>query len=120
MEVLNTRFIGPALPVGPSASPGDRLLDVVYLVPEKRKEMLSWLENPERTPSPFLVRQGRKIILQWDSGHLHIDDRAWAPPEKPVQIKIKLEPKGLCICVPPPLASSQSHGAANSIPRATG
>jgi hypothetical protein len=53
------------------------LLDVVYLLPEKRDEMLSWLENPERTASPFLVRQGRKIILQWENGHLHIDDRAW-------------------------------------------
>jgi diacylglycerol kinase (ATP) len=106
MEVLNTRFIGPALPVGPSSAPGDRLLDVVYLLPKKRTEMLSWLDNPERTPSPFLVRQGRKIVLQWHSGHLHIDDRAWAPPKKPVQIKIKLEPKGLRICVPPPSSSS--------------
>jgi hypothetical protein len=106
MEVLNTRFIGPALPVGPSAAPGDRLLDVVYLLPEKRAEMLSWLDNPERTVSPFLVRQGAKVVLQWDSGHLHIDDRVWTPPEKPVRIKIKLESKGLRICVPPRLASS--------------
>jgi diacylglycerol kinase (ATP) len=118
VEVLNTRYIGPALPIGPSSAPGDRLFDVVYLLPEKRADMLSWLENPERTPSPFLVRQGRKIILQWDSGHLHIDDRTWAPPEKPTRLKIKLERKELSICVPPPLASSQGHGAANR--RATG
>jgi diacylglycerol kinase (ATP) len=106
MEVLNTRFIGPALPIGPSSAPGDRLLDVVYLIPEKRAEMLSRLDNPERTPAPFLVRQGGKIILQWDHGHLHIDDRAWTPAEKPAQVKIKLEPQGLRICVPPSDPSS--------------
>jgi YegS C-terminal NAD kinase beta sandwich-like domain len=37
MEVLNTRFIGPALSVGPSSAPGDRLLDVVYLLPKKER-----------------------------------------------------------------------------------
>jgi selenium-binding protein 1 len=105
VEVLNTHYIGPALPIGPSSAPGDRLLDVVYLLPEKRDEMLSWLENPERIASPFLVRQGRKIILQWENGHLHIDDRAWMPPEKPTPVKIKLEQKKLNVCVPPPLAS---------------
>ena len=28
----------------------------------KRTEMLSWLDSPEHTASPFLVRQVRKVI----------------------------------------------------------
>ena len=75
LEVLNARFIGPALPLGPSSAPGDQLLDVVYLLPEKRSEMLSWLDSPEGNPPPVVVRQGRKVIVQWNGGHLHIDDR---------------------------------------------
>jgi diacylglycerol kinase family enzyme len=100
VEILNTRFIGPALPMGPSSEPGDGLLDLIYLLPEARPEMLAWLENPHRTSSPLLVRQGRKIILNWEPSPLHIDDRSWERPEKKAQVTIKLAPKGLQVCVP--------------------
>ena len=100
VEVLNTRFIGPALPMGPAAEPGDRLLDLVYLLPESRSEMLAWLDNPRRSTCPLLVRQGRKIILRWEDGPLHIDDRSWDRPEKNAQLIIKLAPKGLQVCAP--------------------
>jgi diacylglycerol kinase (ATP) len=100
LEVLNTRFIGPALPLGPSSAPGDQLLDVVYLLPEKRSEMLSWLDSPEGNTAPLIVRQRRKVILQWYGGHLHIDDRVQPTPERLAQVKIKLEPTSLRICAP--------------------
>jgi diacylglycerol kinase family enzyme len=102
VEVLNTRFIGPALAMGPSSEPGDRLLDVVYLLPEARSEMLAWLENPHRTTSPLLVRQGRKITLNWDYGPLHIDDRSWERPDKSAQVTMKLAPEALQVCAPLP------------------
>src|SRR6185437_15891095 len=102
VEVLNTRFIGPALPMGPAAEPGDRLLDLVYLLPEARSEMLAWLDNPRRTTCPLLVRQGRKIILRWKDGPLHIDDRIWDRPDKNAQLTIKLAPEGLQVCAPLP------------------
>jgi diacylglycerol kinase (ATP) len=102
IEVLNTRFIGPALPMGPSSAPGDRLLDIVYLLPPARSEMLSWLDNPHRTPSPLLVRQGRKIILNWEHGPLHIDDRSWERPDKNAQVTIRLAPECLQVCAPLP------------------
>ena len=100
LEVLNARFIGPALPLGPSSALGDQLLDVVYLLPEKRSEMLSWLDNPEGTSPPVVVRQGRKVIVQWNGGHLHIDDRVQPTPERPAQVKIKLMPTSLRVCAP--------------------
>jgi diacylglycerol kinase (ATP) len=102
VEVLNTRFIGPALAMGPSSEPGDRLLDVVYLLPEARSEMLAWLENPHRTTSPLLVRQGRKITLNWDYGPLHIDDRSWERPDKSARVTMKLAPEALQVCAPLP------------------
>jgi diacylglycerol kinase (ATP) len=102
VEVLNTRFIGPALAMGPSSEPGDRLLDVVYLLPEARSEMLAWLENPHRTTSPLLVRQGRKITLNWDYGPLHIDDRSWERPDRSARVTMKLAPEGLQVCAPLP------------------
>jgi hypothetical protein len=103
LEVLNTRFIGAALPLGPSSAPGDQLLDVVYLLPEKRSEMLSWLDSPEGNPPPVVIRQGRKVIVWWNGGHLHIDDRV--EPEQPAQVKIKLEPTSLRVCAPTPETS---------------
>jgi diacylglycerol kinase (ATP) len=36
VEVLNTRFVGPALPIGPRSASGDQLFDVMYLLPESR------------------------------------------------------------------------------------
>ena len=92
--------VGAALPLGPSSAPGDQLLDVVYLLLEKRSEMLSWLDSPEGNPPPVVIRQGRKVIVQWNGGHLHIDDRV--EPEQPAQVKIKLEPTSLRVCAPTP------------------
>jgi hypothetical protein len=106
---LNARFIGAALPLGPSSAPGDQLLDVVYLLPEKRSEMLSWLESPEGNPPPVVVRQGRKVIVQWNGGHLHIDDRVHHTPERPAQVKIKLEPTSLRVCAPTPEPSAPAR-----------
>jgi hypothetical protein len=62
--------------------------------------MLSWLDNPHRTPSPLLVRQGRKIILNWEHGPLHIDDRSWERPDENAQVTIRLAPEGLQVCAP--------------------
>jgi diacylglycerol kinase (ATP) len=101
IEVLNTRFIGPALAMGPLSETGDGLLDVVYLPPEARPEMLAWLDNSHRTASPLLVRQGRKIILNWGQGPLHIDDRCWERPDRNGQVIMKLAPDGLRVCAPP-------------------
>jgi diacylglycerol kinase (ATP) len=106
LEVLNTRYIGPALPLGPQSAPGDQLLDVVYLIPERRAEMLAWLDSPERMPSPLTVRQGRRVILEWADHPLHIDDRCLPHPGESTQIRIKLDREGTQICVPPP--SSQT------------
>jgi diacylglycerol kinase (ATP) len=102
LQIMNGRFVGPALSIGPLSEPGDHMLDVMYLPPENRQLMLDWLDNPERSGSPFVVRQGRKVALEWDGGALHIDDKAYAPNPAPVLIKAKIKPMGVQVCTPSP------------------
>ena len=64
--------------------------------------MLSWLDSPEGNPPPVVVRQGRKVIVQWSGGHLHIDDRVLPAPDQSAPVKIKLEPTSLHVCAPSP------------------
>ena len=102
LEIMNGRFVGPALSIGPLSEPGDHRLDVMYLPPENRQQMLDWLDNPERSGSPFVVRQGKKVALQWDAGALHIDDKTYGPNPSPVLIKAKIKPMGVQVCTPSP------------------
>ena len=47
VEVLNLGMTGPRMIIGPTAQPGDQLLDIVYLPAERGQEMLDWLaEGP--------------------------------------------------------------------------
>jgi diacylglycerol kinase (ATP) len=91
IEILNTRFIGPALPLGPRSALGDQLFDLMYLLPESRSDMLEWLDRPDRAPSPLKVIQGRKVDIRWERHDLHIDDRAWPPPAEATRVKARLE-----------------------------
>jgi diacylglycerol kinase (ATP) len=98
-EILNTRYIGPGLPFGPHSEVGDGLLDLVYLPPERRAEMVTWIDNPERSP-PFLLRQARKITLQWEGRTLHVDDQAYPHPGVVTELEIGIIRKGVRFCVP--------------------
>jgi diacylglycerol kinase (ATP) len=99
MEILNTRYAGPGLPFGPRSQPGDGLLDIAYLLPEARKEMLSWIDNPERSP-PLLLRQARKINVKWEGRPLHVDDRAYPHAGVVAELKLRTIRNGVRFCVP--------------------
>lgn len=100
MEILNTRYVGPGLPFGPRSQPGDGLLDLVYLPPEARTEMLTWIDNPDRSP-PLLVRQARKFSVQWEGRPLHVDDRPYPHPGIVAELKIRTIRNAVRFCVPP-------------------
>jgi diacylglycerol kinase family enzyme len=91
VEIANTSYFGPGLRLAPSAELSDQKLDVVCLRPEKRKEMLDWLSSSKGETPPLTARRGRDISFKWDKGPLHIDDRLWDPPKKPVVVKAQLE-----------------------------
>jgi diacylglycerol kinase family enzyme len=100
-EVLNLGMTGPRMIIGPTAQPGDQLLDIVYLPAERRQEMLDWLaEDPDGRPAPLTVRKARKATLSWTAGRLRIDDEVFDAPELASNIIVELEPDSLRVCVP--------------------
>lgn len=101
VEVLNLGMTGPRMLIGPTAHPGDQLLDVVYLTAERRQEMLDWLaERPDDRPPPLQIRKARKATLTWEDGPLRVDDQVFDQPELPCNIIVELEPDSLRVCVP--------------------
>jgi diacylglycerol kinase (ATP) len=101
IEALNLGMTGPRMIIGPTAQPGDQLLDMVYLPAERRQEMLDWLaEDPDDRPAPLTIRKARKATLSWKDGPLRVDDQVFDAPELPSNIIVELEPDGLRVCVP--------------------
>jgi hypothetical protein len=44
---------------------------------------------------PLSARRAGEISFKWESGRLHVDDRPWGPPKKPVVVKALPEPTQL-------------------------
>jgi diacylglycerol kinase (ATP) len=95
VEIANASFFGPGLRLAPSAKLSDQKLDVIYLRPEKRKEMLDWLAAAKGEAPPLSARRGREISFKWENAPLHVDDRLWGPPKKPVVVRALPEPTQL-------------------------
>jgi diacylglycerol kinase family enzyme len=100
VEIANTSFFGPGLRLAPSAELNDQKLDVIYLRPEKRKEMLDWLADSKGEAPPLSTRRGRDISFKWAKGPLHVDDRLWGPPKKPVLVKARVETQQIHVYIP--------------------
>ena len=99
-EIMNIASIGPRLSLAPAADPGDGLLDLVYLEPEARAEMLAWLEVSSERPPPLTTRRGRVFAMEWRQGRLHVDDEFPAPPESPCTVQLALLPDPVTVLVP--------------------
>ena len=101
LEVLNLGMTGPRMLIGPTAKPGDQLLDVVYLPADRRQAMLDWLADGAGVrPPPLKIRKARKVTLSWHQGPLRIDDEVFDAPELASNIIVELESAGLRVCVP--------------------
>jgi diacylglycerol kinase family enzyme len=87
VEVLNTRFVGPNLPLAPDAFPGDGLFDLVVLGARDRQPLLTYLESRMHLASgqlpPLRCRRAQKIKIEAPAGiRWHLDDKTW-PEESP-------------------------------------
>jgi diacylglycerol kinase (ATP) len=101
VEALNLGMTGPRMIIGPTAQPGDQLLDIVYLPAVRRQQMLDWLaDGPDDRPAPLTIRKARKATLRWTDGPLRVDDQVFDAPELASNIIVELEPDGLRVCVP--------------------
>jgi diacylglycerol kinase (ATP) len=101
VEILNLGMTGPRVMISPSAEPGDRLLDIVYLSGARKQAMIDWLRSaPDHTPIPLEEIKGRKVTLLWTEGPLRVDDTVFDGPEMPSQVHAEIEPEALRVCAP--------------------
>ncbi|EHL96091.1 diacylglycerol kinase catalytic domain protein [Acetobacteraceae bacterium AT-5844] len=99
VEVMNIALFGPNLPLAPDARPGDGLLDVVLLPPQRREAMLEWLHAPGSGAPPVETIRGSQVTLYWPGGAIRVDDE---PLEfnGACTITCKVEPAPLTFLVP--------------------
>jgi len=102
VEIINTVYTGPGLPLAPSADPGDRLLEIVCVRPDDRRAMMAWIEAPQHRSPPVSVRRGRKVAITWRNGPLRLDDDVLDAPKRPATVTVSLERTAAKILVPPP------------------
>ncbi len=104
VEVLNTPFTGPALPLSPDAQPGDGVLDLVWLEEDRRADMMDWLAAPEKMPPPVQATRGRCIQFEWDRRRpLRLDDQSVeeAAEEGPALVTVQLDGRPFDVLVAP-------------------
>lgn len=74
VDVLNIPFTGPALPLAHAADPTDKLLDVVVLEDDQRKDFAEWIQAPQEAAPPVSARRGNTIHVRWRDADSRLDD----------------------------------------------
>lgn len=75
VDVLNIPFTGPALALAHPADPTDKLLDVVVLEGDRRKDFAEWLRAPQKAAPPVSTRRGKAIQVRWRGADSRLDDK---------------------------------------------
>jgi diacylglycerol kinase (ATP) len=84
VEAMNTRMVGPNVPLAPEADSSDDRLDVVTATNDERKLLAEYLEARlagGAAPPPLTVRRGKLVKLYASPRELHVDDSPWEPDE---------------------------------------
>jgi diacylglycerol kinase (ATP) len=102
IEIMNIVYTGPGLPLAPSADPGDRLLEVVYVRPADRKAMTAWIKEPQHRRPPVSTRRGRRVDIVWRGDPMRVDDDVIGTPDSAATVTVMLESAAAKIMVPPP------------------
>jgi diacylglycerol kinase family enzyme len=100
VEVLNIPFTGPALPLGNKADVADGKLDVVCFEPDRRKELIKWLDAPLDSAPPVVCRKAEKVQLTWGDAPNRVDDRFFENENKKQIAEIVCEPDQVRVLVP--------------------
>lgn len=107
-EAMNKRFIGPNLFLAPHTTPGDGMLDIVFVGEKDRKKLARYLakwQAGQPWPSDLGVGRGKHLQIEWTGFPLHLDDKVWPKngrerPKPPDMIEIELQRKALRFLVP--------------------
>lgn len=83
-EAMNIRHVGPNLPLAPRARADDGLIDVVTVHERARTDLKRRLRArgssaaaaAQTTGGRMRVLRGKILQLEWDKGHLHLDDKS--------------------------------------------
>lgn len=97
VEVLNTRFVGPNVPIAPVADPTDGRFDAVLFSEADREVLLEYLDQRLRLASGALpalnIVQARRVELVSPAGiRWHVDDESWPsaqPLREPAPIEVR-------------------------------
>ncbi len=86
VEVLNTPFVGPSVPLSADADPGDGLLDVVTVRASDRHALIRYcderLEHIVDIPPTLRVDRGRHVVFTPPPEvSLRVDDSLWPAGE---------------------------------------
>ena len=80
VEAMNTRLVGPNVPLAPGADYGDDQLDVVTVTQAERRVLTEYLEARlagGADPPLLTVRRGKRVTLRASPHELHVDDEPW-------------------------------------------
>lgn len=84
IDVMNAKYFGPNLKLGPKAEPFDGALDVVLLRPADLKRLAAYLtaleHRPDTAPPRFETRKARHVHLVLEDERLRIDDAVRPKP----------------------------------------
>src|SRR5262249_35793508 len=120
VDVLNTPFTGPALPLAHNADPGDMLLDVIGFERDKRDELTEWIKNPQEDAPPASMRRGEKIEICWRNADSRLDDEVAKGESDWRQALVRCDPEPLHVLVParhPAVKNSPTHSESPAVRR---
>lgn len=110
LEVMNTPYTGPALPLAPAADPGDGKFDIVWLPASRRDDMIAWLGAPNGSWPPLETRQGRKVVIEGKLSYQRVDDQVFKPVKDKQTMTVDLEHEAAKILTPMTLKESDPNG----------
>jgi diacylglycerol kinase family enzyme len=113
IEIANTTYTGPGLPLAPAGAASDGLLDVIAVEGPHLGDMLSWIAAPQQSAPPVPLRQARKVSISFQGASLRLDDEVLDAP-RGESIAIELEPEPVKVLVPVQSAEQRAKSSAGA------
>lgn len=113
VEVMNTPFTGPGLPLAAEAHVGDGLLNVICFQVDQRKALMKWLDAPQNEPPPVTARQATQVEVIWADIPNRLDDEAFENKHKKQIAEMTCQPEQARILIPVKHPAQKAHALAN-------